>query len=85
MVTEKLRLQDTFWFHALPATKVARQASDFQSLVILVCGMQTVDAKQPLSVMRLTIPEDRQIEVAAEGPDEKEAVQAMAELLKSMA
>jgi phosphocarrier protein HPr len=69
--------------HARPAGALAVAAAGFSSAVQLAVGGAEVDAKSVLSVMQLGASSGQQVTVRAVGPDAKDAVDALIEILAS--
>ena len=69
--------------HARPAAALVRLASRFRSDVKLTKDDITVDAKSIMGVMMLAAECGSEVVVTAEGPDEIEAMQAVAEFLET--
>jgi phosphocarrier protein HPr len=67
--------------HARPAGSLAIAAANFESAVELAVGDATVDAKSVLSVMGLGATSGQRVMVRATGPDARDAVAAMIEIL----
>ena len=72
--------------HARPAAQFVQTASQFQSK-ITVANLngdgKAVDAKSILSILTLGVSQGTEIEITAEGPDEKDAIQALKTLVES--
>ena len=64
--------------HARPAALLVQRAKGFASEVKLEKDGNTVNAKSPMGVMRLGAGRGDAVKVLAEGPDEEEAVEALA-------
>jgi phosphocarrier protein HPr len=67
--------------HARPAGSLAIAAANFESAVELAVGDAKVDAKSVLSVMGLGATSGQRVMVRATGPDARDAVAAMVEIL----
>lgn len=77
MITNKLGL------HARPAAKLVQTASEFESNIVLIKENLEVNAKSIMGVMMLAAEMGTTIIIKAEGPDEKEAVNAVAHVFNS--
>lgn len=77
MITNKLGL------HARPAAKLVQTASVFESEIVLIKENLEVNAKSIMGVMMLAAEMGSIILVRADGPDEKEAVKAVAHVFNS--
>ncbi len=69
--------------HARPASRFAQLASGFESKVWLTRNGESVDGKSILEVLTFACPRGTELIVCAEGPDAKEAVEALSELVAS--
>ncbi len=67
--------------HARPASRFAQLASSFDSEIWLVRDGQCVDGKSILEVLTFACPSGTSLLIQAEGPDAKEAVEALADLV----
>lgn len=68
--------------HARPAAALVGEANRFASEMTLVFKDKTVNLKSILGVMSLGIPVNSAITIKAQGPDEKEAIDSVRQLLK---
>ncbi len=62
---------------------VIQKANEYKSLIRLEYQNKSANAKSLLSVMAFHLEPDMQINVTADGPDEKEAADAVASVLQS--
>ncbi len=67
--------------HARPATFFIQKANEFKSSVWIEREDRRVNAKSLLGVLSLGITKGASITLIADGPDEKEAVDDLAELI----
>ncbi|WP_027724487.1 phosphocarrier protein HPr [Tuberibacillus calidus] len=68
--------------HARPATLLVNAANQYQSDINLHYAGKTVNLKSIMGVMSLGIAKGAEIEITAEGNDEKEAMEGITETLK---
>ncbi|GGA76591.1 phosphocarrier protein HPr [Ornithinibacillus halotolerans] len=68
--------------HARPATLLVNKAGQYQSDIDLTYNEKTVNLKSIMGVMSLGIPKGADIKVTANGNDEEEAIQGIAEVIK---
>lgn len=81
-----LKIINAVGLHARPAAEFVKTATQFQSKITirnLTKSSAGVDAKSILSVLMLGVEKDHEIELAAEGEDELQAVQALRALIES--
>ncbi|MEG0320977.1 MAG: HPr family phosphocarrier protein [Oscillospiraceae bacterium] len=69
--------------HARPATFFIQKANEFKSSIWVEKDERRVNAKSLLGVLSLGIVKGTSVSLIADGPDEKEAVEALAELISS--
>lgn len=69
--------------HARPATFFIQKANEFKSSIWVEKDERRVNAKSLLGVLSLGIVKGTSIHLIADGPDEKEAVEALIELISS--
>lgn len=69
--------------HARPSQMVVKTANDFASKIEISRDDQVVDAKSIMGVMMLAAEKGTVLKVRAQGPDAREAVQALQELFAS--
>lgn len=71
-------------FHSMPASKVAFAAQQFTAAICLAAGERMTDCKNVIALMNMAIPENRILEIIADGPDELEAVSEIEYIIKNM-
>ena len=81
MVTTTLTILNRSGFHARPAGLFVQTASRFRSIIKVVSGKQTADGKSILSLMLLGATPGTEITIEAQGEDEAEALNALADLV----
>ena len=69
--------------HARPATFFIQKANEFKSSIWVEKDERRVNAKSLLGVLSLGIVKGTSINLIADGHDEKEAVEALIELISS--
>ncbi|MFH1689610.1 MAG: HPr family phosphocarrier protein [Candidatus Eisenbacteria bacterium] len=83
MIERTVVLASKHGLHARPAAELVRLATRFRSDVKLTKEDTTVDAKSIMGVMMLAAECGSEVIVTAEGPDEQEAMEAVAEFLET--
>lgn len=68
--------------HARPATLLVQAASKFSSDINLEYSGKSVNLKSIMGVMSLGVGQGSEISISAEGDDEKEAIDAIADTIK---
>jgi phosphocarrier protein HPr len=69
--------------HARPAAEIVKAAAKFKSDILLVRDDLEVNGKSIMGVMMLAAEFGSSLLLRADGPDEKEAVGAIAQLIES--
>jgi phosphocarrier protein len=75
-------LTNKMGLHARPSTQIATTASRFESEIQIAKDGMVVDAKSVLELLMLAAECGSQLTISAEGSDAKQAVTALAELVK---
>ncbi len=82
MTETTVTIVNTLGIHARPATLVAQTAQRFESDIIVEKDGLEVNAKSVMGVMMLVAAKGSEITIRADGPDEKEAVEALVKLVE---
>ena len=69
--------------HARPATLFTQLAAKFSSKITISSGEKQADAKSILTVLTLGATKGSEVVLKADGPDEAEAVEKLAEFFTS--
>ena len=83
MYSRDVTVNNQVGLHARPATFFIQRANTFESSVWVEKEERKVNAKSLLGVLSLGIVQGTSITVLANGPDEKEAVDGLIELIES--
>ena len=83
MVTKETVVNNQVGLHARPATFFIQKANEFKSSVWVEKEERRVNANSLLGVLSLGIVKGTAINLIADGSDEKEAVEALIELISS--
>lgn len=81
MTTKTVTIQNNVGLHARPATFFIQKANSYKSTIVIEKGNRRANAKSLLGVLSMGIEKGHDIIVRAEGVDEAEAVEGLAELL----
>jgi len=69
--------------HARPASDFVKTAKSFESRIIICkVGEEEVNAKSIMRILTAGMSKGTKIEISAEGPDEKEAVDSLVTLIE---
>ncbi|MEX1011597.1 MAG: HPr family phosphocarrier protein [Balneolaceae bacterium] len=80
MTTQKAVIQNESGLHARPSAELVRLASTFKSDFYIGLQGYRVNGKSILGVMTLAAECGAELELMTDGPDEKEAMKAIASL-----
>ena len=83
MFVKEVMVQNQVGLHARPATFFIQKANEFKSSIWIEKEERRVNAKSLLGVMSLGIENGAEIEIEANGDDEKEACEALLSHLKN--
>ena len=83
-VKKDVLVQNQVGLHARPATFFIQRANEFKATVWVEKEERRVNAKSLLGVLSLGIMKDTTVTLIADGSDEKEAVDALAELIENL-
>lgn len=81
MYLQEATVNNQVGLHARPATFFIQKANEFKCSIWVEKDERRVNAKSLLGVLSLGITKGTVINLIADGPDEKEAVDALAELI----
>ena len=80
MVKREIRIVNKLGLHARASAKLTQLASKFQSAVWIERNGRRVNAKSIMGVMMLAAGIGSTVELETDGPDEQEALEAIAKL-----
>lgn len=80
MAERDIRVSNSLGIHARPASLIVQTAMKFKSNIWIIKDGAPADAKSIMSVMMLAAAFNSLVTVKAQGPDEKEAIEAIAAL-----
>jgi Phosphotransferase System HPr (HPr) Family len=83
MYEQRVVVNNKSGLHARPAHLFAKLAMTFQAKISVAKGDKKVDAKSILMVLTLGVNAGTEITLTAEGPDERQAVTALVELIET--
>lgn len=83
MTKQKITVKNQTGLHLRPAGIVCKTAMLYKSLITLVHGDTSANAKSVLSVLGAQVNAGDEIEIICEGIDEQEALAAMVNLFES--
>lgn len=81
MIQKELQILNKLGLHARAAAKFVKCASPFECEIQVGKDAMTVNGKSIIGVLLLAAPKGSRIMVIADGPDEHEAVDALASLV----
>ena len=83
MVSKEVTITNSIGLLARPATYFIQKANNYKSSVWIECGSRRASAKSLLGVLSLGVLQGTEINIIADGADEREAVEAMVALVHS--
>ena len=83
MYSKEVTLQNQVGLHARPATFFIQKANEFKSSIWVEKEERKVNAKSLLGILSLGITRGTVITIIADGLDEKDAVDALAEMIET--
>lgn len=83
MYAKEAVLRNQVGLHARPATFFIQKANEFKSLILIEKDERRVNAKSLLGVLSLGIENGTKVKILADGPDDKEAVASLVNLVES--
>ena len=81
MIRRPVTIINKLGLHARAANKLVSTAGDFQSDIRVKGNGREVDAKSIMPVMMLAASQGTEVELIVDGPDEQDAVEALAALI----
>ncbi len=82
MVEKEVVIKNRAGIHARPAALIVKMANDFKSSIYFEKDGERVNAKSIMGIITLGATYKTPLKVIAEGEDEKEAVEAIADLFE---
>lgn len=82
MLSVKYQIKNEEGLHARPATDFCKTATKFKSSVVVVKDDEEFDAKSILMLLCAGAEQGDEIEIRADGEDEREAVEALVQVLE---
>lgn len=82
MTSRRVTIVNSLGLHARAAAKFVRLASTFRSQIRVTRGQRTVDGKSILGLLLLAAARGTHVDLEADGPDEAEALAALAALVE---
>jgi phosphocarrier protein HPr len=82
VIRRELTIRNRLGLHARAAARFVHTANRFRSRVTVTRDGKTMDGKSILGILLLAASQGSQMVVGAEGDDEAEAVEALAELVE---
>lgn len=83
MITREVSITNEVGLHARPATFFIQKANSYRSVIWVEKDERRVNAKSLLGILSLGISQGMNITLIADGQDENEAVEGLAELINS--
>ncbi|MGB9824765.1 MAG: HPr family phosphocarrier protein [Candidatus Hydrothermia bacterium] len=82
MIEARATIKNKLGIHARPAMLLAQTANQFESDVYICKNDMEVNGKSVLGIMMLVAPQGTELIIRCEGPDEKEALEALLKIIE---
>ena len=82
MAVREFTIKNRLGIHARPAAKLAKIANEFESTIRVMKDGLEVNGKSIMGIMMLAAAQGNVIQIEAEGPDEKDAIRALGDLIE---
>lgn len=82
MIEAEIPVVNKLGLHARAASKLVKLTAGFESSIKFIGKNQEVDAKSIMGILMLAATQGTQIRVIADGPDERDAVDAISEMFE---
>jgi len=79
--SSKLKITNRYGLHARPATDFAQAAGGFQANILVRHEEEEADGKSVMELMMLAATQGAEIEIMCKGPDAKNALEHLADLV----
>lgn len=86
MIERQVKVRSEVGLHARPAANFVKTAQRFSSRITvtnLTRDGEAVDAKSLLQLLKIAVARDNEIRIVAEGEDEEQAVDTLADLVEA--
>lgn len=83
LISKEITVNNQVGLHARPATFFIQKANEFKSSIWIEKDDRRVNAKSLLGVLSLGIVKGTTVSIVADGADEAQAIQTLAELIDS--
>ena len=83
MAVREFTIKNRLGIHARPAARLAKIANEFESTIRVMKDGLEVNGKSIMGIMMLAAAQGNVIQVEAEGPDEKDAIGALGDLIEN--
>ena len=83
MISETVVIQNKVGLHSRPATSFIQKANEYRCSVWIEKNERRVNAKSLLGVLSLGVLQGTEISIITDGPDERDAIDAMVSLINS--
>lgn len=83
MISKEITITNSVGLHARPATYFIQKANTFKSSIWVECGERRANAKSLLGVLSLGISKGTTIMIIADGADEQDALEGLANLAQT--
>ena len=82
MKERKIIINNKLGLHARAAAKIVTLTNKFDSIINIINGNKTADAKSIMKILMLSAPKGTEIKITADGKDEVLALDSLETLIK---
>ena len=82
MKERKIVINNKLGLHARAAAKIVTLTNKFDSIINIINGNKTADAKSIMKILMLSAPKGTEIKITADGKDEVLALDSLETLIK---
>lgn len=83
MAVREFTIRNRLGIHARPAARLAKIANEFESTIRVMKDGLEVNGKSIMGIMMLAAAQGNVIQIEAEGPDERDAIRALGDLIEN--
>lgn len=84
MAKREVIIKTDHGLHARPAAQFVKEASSFESDIVIIFKDKEINGKSILAVTSLGATKDDEIIIKASGSDEEEAIKCLVQLIESL-
>lgn len=82
MYNKSVKVLNKTGLHARPASLFVKSAAKFESTISIKLGKKVLNGKSIMGLLSANIGNESEMELIAEGPDEREAIETLSKLFE---